>query len=139
MTGQQWEKLVAVINGRLLEPLPVGFIIDSPWLPGWAGISIIDYFSDDQSWFDANLKAIRQFPDIIFLPGFWAEFAMCTEPPQGHPAVPGHHLPARLLGRIRHVHRALRLRLRVLLGAKRVASPRKDSHQYRRRHLARKA
>ncbi|MHC4121533.1 MAG: uroporphyrinogen decarboxylase family protein, partial [Planctomycetota bacterium] len=80
MTGQQWEKLVAVINGRLLEPLPVGFIIDSPWLPGWAGISIIDYFSDDQSWFDANLKAIRQFPDIIFLPGFWAEFAMCTEP-----------------------------------------------------------
>ncbi|MHC4622090.1 MAG: uroporphyrinogen decarboxylase family protein [Planctomycetota bacterium] len=80
MTGEQWEKLVAVINGRLFDPLPVGFIIDSPWLPGWAGISTIDYFSNDQSWFDANLKAVRQFPDIIFLPGFWAEFGMCTEP-----------------------------------------------------------
>jgi len=31
-------------------------------------------------WFEANLKAVRQFPDIMFLPGFWAEFGMCTEP-----------------------------------------------------------
>ncbi|MHC4666387.1 MAG: uroporphyrinogen decarboxylase family protein, partial [Planctomycetota bacterium] len=80
MTGEQWEKLVAVINGRLFEPLPVGFIIDSPWLPGWAGVKTIDYFSNDKVWFEANLKAVQQFPDIIFLPGFWAEFGMCTEP-----------------------------------------------------------
>lgn len=80
MTTEQWEKLLAVINGELVEPLPVGFIIDSPWLPGWAGMSTIDYFSNEQMWFDANLKAIKQFPDIMFLPGFWAEFGMCTEP-----------------------------------------------------------
>jgi uroporphyrinogen-III decarboxylase len=80
MTTEQWEKLLAVINGELVEPLPVGFIIDSPWLPGWAGMSIIDYFSSEQMWFDANIKAVRQFPDIMFLPGFWAEFGMCTEP-----------------------------------------------------------
>jgi uroporphyrinogen decarboxylase len=80
MTGEQWENLVAVINGRLFEPLPVGVIIDSPWLPSWAGISTLDYFSNDQLWLDANLKAVRQFPDCIFLPGFWAEFGMCTEP-----------------------------------------------------------
>jgi len=80
MTTEQWEKLLAVINGESIEPLPVGFIIDSPWLPGWAGMSIIDYFSNEQMWFDANLKAVRQFPDIMFLPGFWAEFGMCTEP-----------------------------------------------------------
>ncbi|MHC4156657.1 MAG: uroporphyrinogen decarboxylase family protein [Planctomycetota bacterium] len=80
MTGEQWEKLVAVINGQLLEPLPIGFIIDSPWLPGWAGVSTIDYFSNDEVWFKANLKAVREFPDCIFLPGFWAEFGMCTEP-----------------------------------------------------------
>lgn len=80
MTGEQWEKLLAVIKGKVFEPLPVGFIIDSPWLPGWAGISAIDYFSNEQMWFEANLKAVRQFPDIIFLPGFWAEFGMCTEP-----------------------------------------------------------
>ncbi|MHC4623220.1 MAG: uroporphyrinogen decarboxylase family protein [Planctomycetota bacterium] len=80
MTGEQWEKLVVVINGRLLDSLPVGFIIDSPWLPGWAGVSTLDYFSSDQIWFEANLKAVRRFPECIFLPGFWAEFGMCTEP-----------------------------------------------------------
>ena len=80
MRPEQWEKLVAVLNGELIEPVPVGFVIDSPWLPGWAGMSIIDYFSSEQMWFEANLKAVRQFPDIIFLPGFWAEFGMCTEP-----------------------------------------------------------
>ncbi|MHC4259424.1 MAG: uroporphyrinogen decarboxylase family protein [Planctomycetota bacterium] len=80
MTNEQWNKLVDVINGKLLNPLPVGFIIDSPWLPGWAGISAADYFSNEQMWFEANLRAVRQFPDIIFLPGFWAEFGMCTEP-----------------------------------------------------------
>lgn len=80
MTAEQWEKLLAVLNGQVFEPVPVGFIIDSPWLPGWAGMSIIDYFSSEQMWFEANLKAVRQFPDIMFLPGFWAEFGMCTEP-----------------------------------------------------------
>jgi uroporphyrinogen-III decarboxylase len=80
MTNDQWEKLLAVINGEVFEPLPVGFIIDSPWLGGWAGISALDYYSSEQMWFEANLKAIQQFPEIIFLPGFWVEFGMCTEP-----------------------------------------------------------
>ena len=80
MRPEQWDKLLAVINGELIEPVPVGFVIDSPWLPGWAGISTINYFSSEQMWFEANLKAVRQFPDIMFLPGFWAEFGMCTEP-----------------------------------------------------------
>jgi len=80
MTGEQWKKLLAVINGEVFDPLPVGFIIDSPWLPGWAGTSTLDYFTSDQHWFDANLKAVRRFPDIMFLPGFWAEYGMCTEP-----------------------------------------------------------
>ncbi|MEJ2704261.1 MAG: uroporphyrinogen decarboxylase family protein, partial [Sedimentisphaerales bacterium] len=31
-------------------------------------------------WFEANLKAIRRFPEVLFLPGFWSEFGMCTEP-----------------------------------------------------------
>ncbi|MHC4737201.1 MAG: uroporphyrinogen decarboxylase family protein, partial [Planctomycetota bacterium] len=65
---------------EVLEPLPVGFIIDSPWLPGWAGISILDYFSSEQMWFEANLKAVQRFPEVMFLPGFWSEFGMCTEP-----------------------------------------------------------
>ncbi len=80
MTNKQWSTLLDVIDGKEVSPLPVGFIIDSPWLPNWAGMTIREYFEDDDKWLKANLKAIREFPDIIFLPGFWSEFGMCTEP-----------------------------------------------------------
>ena len=80
MTDKQWQDLLDVIKGKILDSLPVGFIIDCPWLPNWYGRSILDYFSNDEVWLDANLKAINEFPDIMFLPGFWSEFGMCTEP-----------------------------------------------------------
>jgi len=80
MTDQQWEILLKTIKGEVLSPLPVGFIIDCPWLPNWYGINIFDYFSNDELWLKANLKAINDFPDVIFLPGFWSELGMCTEP-----------------------------------------------------------
>jgi uroporphyrinogen-III decarboxylase len=80
MTNKQWTTLLNVINGKVDKSMPVGFIIDSPWLPGWAGMSIMDYFSSEQMWLDTNLKAIRTFPQAIVLPGFWSEFGMCTEP-----------------------------------------------------------
>ena len=81
MTDQQWNKLLSVLDGTLLDPLPVGLIVDCPWLPGWAGgMSVLDYLTDDGLWLEANFKAIRRFPDVIFLPGFWAEYGMCTEP-----------------------------------------------------------
>src|SRR5215471_6730661 len=80
MTEPQWNQLLQVIAGARLHPLPVGFIIDSPWLPGWAGHSILDYYASESLWRDANFDAIRRFPGVWFLPGFWSEFGMCTEP-----------------------------------------------------------
>ena len=80
MTEQQWQILLDIVNGNYKGNTPIGFIIDCPWLPRWYGISTLDYFTSDEKWFDANLKAIETFPDIIFLPGFWAEYGMCTEP-----------------------------------------------------------
>jgi uroporphyrinogen-III decarboxylase len=80
MTDHQWEILHKVIKGQVLRPLPIGFIIDSPWLPKWHGITILDYLTNDQLWLDANLKCLQEFPDILFLPGFWSEYGMCTEP-----------------------------------------------------------
>ena len=80
MTNNQWTTLLDVINGKEVSPLPVGFIIDSPWLPNWADMTIREYFENDDKWLEANLKALREFPEIIFLPGFWSEFGMCTEP-----------------------------------------------------------
>jgi uroporphyrinogen decarboxylase len=80
MTSEQWEKLLAVLAGEVFDPLPVGFIIDSPWLPGWAGLATLDYYWSDEKWLAANFQAIREFPEAMFLPGFWSEFGMCTEP-----------------------------------------------------------
>jgi uroporphyrinogen-III decarboxylase len=80
MTNAQWETLKRIIRGERVSPLPVGFIIDSPWLPNWYGITILDYFSSDELWLKANMKAVRDFPETLFLPGFWSEFGMCTEP-----------------------------------------------------------
>ena len=80
MTERQWDILVDVIQGKEIRPLPVGFIIDSPWLPKWYGIKVLDYFTSDDLWFNSNMKAINSFPEVIFLPGFWSELGMCGEP-----------------------------------------------------------
>lgn len=80
MTDPQWQDLLRVLSGEILDPLPVGLIVDSPWLPGWAGHSILDYLANDQFWLEINTRACRQFPRVWFLPGFWAEYGMCTEP-----------------------------------------------------------
>ena len=80
MNALEWATLVAVVRGETVRPLPIGFIIDSPWLPNWAGHTILDYYTRDSLYFDANMAAIRAFPRAIMLPGFWSEYGMCTEP-----------------------------------------------------------
>jgi len=80
MTDSQWETLVRVIEGESLPSVPVGLIVDCPWLPGWAGVTILDYLTDDETWLTVNRRAVHRFPDVWFLPGFWAEYGMCTEP-----------------------------------------------------------
>ena len=80
MTNKEWNTLLEILDGKQFNPLPIGFIIDSPWLPGWYGISAMDYYSSDNLWLKANLNAIDSFPEIMFLPSFWSEYGMCTEP-----------------------------------------------------------
>jgi uroporphyrinogen decarboxylase len=80
MNELQWKMLVSVVRGETLPTLPTGFIIDSPWLPKWAGHTILDYFTDDRIFYEDNVQAARTFPDVLFLPGFWSEYGMCTEP-----------------------------------------------------------
>ncbi|HSL86085.1 MAG TPA: uroporphyrinogen decarboxylase family protein [Bacteroidales bacterium] len=80
MRNSAWEDLVGMINGKPLSYRPAGFIIDSPWIPGWYGISATDYYSSDELWLKANLEAVNRFPDVWFMPGFWSEYGICTEP-----------------------------------------------------------
>jgi len=80
MRNSSWEDLVKLVDGKKLKYQPAGFIIDSPWIPGWYGMSTIDYYSSDELWLKANLKAINTFHDAWFMPSFWSEYGMCTEP-----------------------------------------------------------
>jgi len=79
MTEKQFEHLIDLMDGKTSARLP-SFIIDSPWLPNWAGVKILDYFTSEELWFDCHLKASKSFSEVLFLPGFWSEFGMCTEP-----------------------------------------------------------
>jgi uroporphyrinogen-III decarboxylase len=80
MTEPQWAILLRLLQGEPVSPLPAGFIIDCPWLPKWAGASMIDYFTNDETWFHCHTTAAQTFPEILLLPGYWSEFGMCTEP-----------------------------------------------------------
>lgn len=55
-------------------------IVDSPWIPGFMGISHLDYFTIPDQWMRTNLYIENHFPNIVFLPGFWMEYGMAVEP-----------------------------------------------------------
>ncbi|MFO7616822.1 MAG: uroporphyrinogen decarboxylase family protein [Bacteroidales bacterium] len=80
MKDAHFSILLRLLDGDLPETRPVGFIIDSPWLPNWAGVRMIDFFTSEETWYQCHLKAAETFPDVMLLPGFWSEFGMCTEP-----------------------------------------------------------
>jgi uroporphyrinogen-III decarboxylase len=58
----------------------MALIIDSPWIPGYLGLSHLDYYLDPEIWFQANLRIHREYPDIIFVPSWWVEYGMAAEP-----------------------------------------------------------
>ncbi len=79
MTKEQFETLRRAAAGKIEKPC-VALIVDSPWIPGWAGISAMEYFVEPEKWLAANLEMMQRFPDVIFVPGFWVEYGMATEP-----------------------------------------------------------
>jgi len=79
MKTEQWELFLQTIHAENTI-LPVGLIVDSPWMPGYCKISTIDFFAQPKLWLDAYVKIRRDFPDILFLPDWWAEYGMATEP-----------------------------------------------------------
>jgi MtaA/CmuA family methyltransferase len=79
MTKQQFEILRKAARGEVQTP-PVALIVDSPWIPGFVGMSMIEYFLEPEKWRRANLEIVRRFPEVIFLSGFWVEYGMATEP-----------------------------------------------------------
>jgi uroporphyrinogen-III decarboxylase len=75
-----WERFKQA--ARLSEPdqVPVALIVDSPWLPGYAGIDTRDYFLFPDKWLEINLGLRERFPEAVWIPGFWVEYGMAAEP-----------------------------------------------------------
>lgn len=80
MRPEQWQTIKAIAKGSFTGRVPVALIIDSPWIPGWAGVTHLDYYLDPEVWFQANLRFAREFPDVIPVPGWWVEYGMGIEP-----------------------------------------------------------
>ena len=80
MKQENWEIIKQCAAMEPISSTPVALIVDSPWIPGYLDISAIDYFSMPDIWLRANLEVERQFPEVIFLPGFWVEMGMAAEP-----------------------------------------------------------
>jgi len=81
VTDQQWAILLDVLAGQRVDPPAVGFLVDGPWVAGVNGVRLMDYFTDNAVWLQANLQANSRFPGVMWLPGFWAEFGMISNPP----------------------------------------------------------
>ena len=80
MRLDQWQQLKQVGKGGSAKRPPVALIVDSPWIPGFAGIDHLAYFVDPETWFQANLRVAREFPEVIPVPSWWLEYGMAIEP-----------------------------------------------------------
>lgn len=79
MKDKQWEIVKAAARCEQLDKVPVGMIVDSPWIPGYCGVSTIDYYTDLDVWFKCHEKVKKDFPDLILFPDYWVEFGMASE------------------------------------------------------------
>jgi len=86
-----WERFKQA--ARLEEPdqVPVAFIVDSPWLPGYAGIDTLDFFLHPDMWYDIHRDLLERFPDAVWIPGFWVEYGMAAEPSAFGARIHFHH------------------------------------------------
>lgn len=75
-----WNQFAAVARGGQAERVPVALIVDSPWLPGYAGIDTLDYFLRPEEWLRVNMGLLERFPDVVWIPGLWVEYGMAAEP-----------------------------------------------------------
>lgn len=75
-----WNRFLTAAHLGRPDQVPVALIVDSPWLPGYAGIDTRDYFLFSDQWLQINLDLLQRFPDAVWIPGFWVEFGMAVEP-----------------------------------------------------------
>lgn len=77
---QTLAKFETIVRNKAKDKTMVALIIDSPWLPGYAGVSTLDFYFNRKCWLSAYFKALEDLPGVAFVPGVWVEFGMAAEP-----------------------------------------------------------
>ncbi|MCU0508755.1 MAG: uroporphyrinogen decarboxylase family protein [Anaerolineae bacterium] len=86
-----WTRFTTAARGEPTDRAPVALIVDSPWLPSFAGLDTLDYFLRPDLWLKTNLALLERFPEVTWLPGFWVEYGMAAEPSAFGARVVWHH------------------------------------------------
>jgi uroporphyrinogen-III decarboxylase len=84
-------EFMTVASGGATDRVPVALIVDSPWLPGYAGVDTLDYFLHPEVWWQVNRDLLIRFPYVAWIPGFWVEYGMAAEPSAFGARIVWHH------------------------------------------------
>jgi uroporphyrinogen decarboxylase len=77
---QTLERFEHIARGKSAGESMLALIIDSPWLPGYAGVNSLDFYFDMPVWLGVHEKVLSDLPGVAFVPGSWVEFGMAAEP-----------------------------------------------------------
>jgi len=80
MRPEQWQIFKKAARFHSFDRVPIALLVDSPWMPGYLGVTHLDYYFDPEVWFTVNQRIIEEFPDIIMFPSWWVEYGMAIEP-----------------------------------------------------------
>lgn len=86
-----WNRFKQAARREEPDQVPVAFIVDSPWLPGYAKVNTLDFFLLPDTWFDIHYGLLERFPDAVWVPGFWVEYGMAAEPSAFGARIHFHH------------------------------------------------
>lgn len=78
--AERLEIFLRRIRGREREGAMAAWIVDSPWLPGFAGVPTLSFYFDPDAWMAAYERAQAELDGAALLPGGWIEFGMAAEP-----------------------------------------------------------
>lgn len=79
MRPAQWKVFRSAAKLEPAAGVPAAVLMDSAWLPGYLGISHMDYYLEPEVWFQSNLKVMNEFRDLLVFPSWWPEYGMCNE------------------------------------------------------------
>lgn len=74
------ERFVNLVRSRDASRTMTALIVDSPWLPGYAGVPTMDFLFDPATWLDVYSRAQHDLDGAVLIPGGWVELGMAAEP-----------------------------------------------------------